>query len=173
MVTIIAHPRIGGRACVGATVASPCPGLQMPGLWSTLSTSSRKACRSEIGNFEDEFCHLLHPCVVLRTRLNEDHVVPDNKEYCKEEKCKCKWYLERWIKIYIEIGKNTGKSLEPFCPIPRLLHAHLPSTTTITFVANLSIGELSGWFFILRLLRKRSCWVDLVIFFQNTIELTN
>ena len=42
------HPKTGGRAWVGPTVASPWPGLQIPGVCSTRSTSSRKAFENKL-----------------------------------------------------------------------------------------------------------------------------
>ena len=42
-----AHPKMGGLAWEGAAVARPWPGLQMPGLCNTRSTSSRKACNPD------------------------------------------------------------------------------------------------------------------------------
>ena len=45
---ICSHPKMGGLAWEGATEARPWPGLQMPGLCNTRSTSSRKAWKPDI-----------------------------------------------------------------------------------------------------------------------------
>ena len=45
---VCSHPKMGGLAWEGAAVARPWPGLQMPGLCNTRSTSSRKACIPDV-----------------------------------------------------------------------------------------------------------------------------
>ena len=45
---ICSYPKMGGLAWEGAVVARPWPGLQMPGLCNTRSTSSRKACNPDV-----------------------------------------------------------------------------------------------------------------------------
>ena len=45
---VCSHPKMGGLAWEGAVVARPWPGLQMPGLCNTRSTSSRKACNPDV-----------------------------------------------------------------------------------------------------------------------------
>ena len=70
---------MGGLAWEGAAVARPWPGLQMPGLCNTRSTSSRKACNPDV-------------YVGYIEKVNSDQIQQWNQMIPVPRPC-CPWHL--------------------------------------------------------------------------------